>query len=58
MIRALAYSQQEWLTVLDIHPGHVRTEPGNWIAQQIGMDQAPLSIEESANAVLKTVSRV
>ncbi|EMR68032.1 putative aflatoxin biosynthesis ketoreductase nor-1 protein [Eutypa lata UCREL1] len=53
--KALAYSQQEWLTVLDIHPGHARTVPGNWIAHQIGMTQAPLTIEECANAVLKTV---
>ncbi|KAI0899114.1 NAD(P)-binding protein [Annulohypoxylon nitens] len=55
MTQSLAYSQQEWLTVLDIHPGHVRTEPGNWIARQFGSDQAPLTIEESARAVLKTV---
>ncbi|OTA85286.1 hypothetical protein M434DRAFT_24414 [Hypoxylon sp. CO27-5] len=48
--------QQEWLTVLDIHAGNARTEPGNWIARQIGLEQAPLSIDESAKAVLKTVS--
>ncbi|KAI0122337.1 NAD(P)-binding protein [Daldinia grandis] len=55
MTQSLAYSQQDWLTVLDIHPGHVRTGPGNWVAQQIGLDEAPLSIEESASAVLKTI---
>ncbi|CAJ2508339.1 Uu.00g133650.m01.CDS01 [Anthostomella pinea] len=55
MTQALAHSQQEWLTVLDIHPGHSRTGPGNWVARQIGMEQAPLTIDESANAVLETV---
>ncbi|OTA57982.1 NAD(P)-binding protein [Hypoxylon sp. EC38] len=55
LVRALAYSQQEWLTVIDIHPGHARTEPGNWIAKQIGLEEAPLTIDESAKAVLKTV---
>ncbi|KAI0189469.1 NAD(P)-binding protein [Astrocystis sublimbata] len=53
--QCLAFSQQEWLTVMSIHPGHARTEPGNWIARQIGMKQAPQTIDEVANDVLNTV---
>ncbi|KAI1274048.1 NAD(P)-binding protein [Xylaria sp. FL0933] len=55
MTQSLAFSQQDWLTVLDIHPGHARTGPGNWIAQQFGQEQAPYTIEEVAAAVIETV---
>ncbi|KAK8043494.1 NAD(P)-binding Rossmann-fold containing protein [Apiospora rasikravindrae] len=34
---------------------HVKSVPGNWLAKRIGLDEAPLTPEESATAVLKTI---
>lgn len=45
---------QEWLTVVAIHPGLVQTGPGNWVARQVGLEQAPTTIEESATKIVKT----
>ncbi|KAI9152171.1 NAD(P)-binding protein [Paramyrothecium foliicola] len=54
-LRCLTFSQQDWLTVIATTPGNTQTVPGNWIARQIGREQAALTIDESAHATLRTV---
>ncbi|QSZ36216.1 hypothetical protein DSL72_007342 [Monilinia vaccinii-corymbosi] len=46
LIRAI-HCSQPWLITLAFHPGVVQTGPGNWIARQIGMEQAPTTISDS-----------
>ncbi|KAF7863843.1 hypothetical protein EAF04_006808 [Stromatinia cepivora] len=48
------HCSQPWLVILAFHPGLVQTGPGNWIARNMGMEQAPTSINESVtNLVTK-----
>ncbi|KAI6356238.1 Short-chain dehydrogenase red3 [Pyricularia grisea] len=47
---------QEWLTTLVIHPGLVQSEPGNWVAKQIGMAEAPTTIEQAAEGVVNAIT--
>ncbi|KAI1499770.1 hypothetical protein F5X99DRAFT_388565 [Biscogniauxia marginata] len=49
------YCANEWLTTLHLHPGLVQTGPGNWVAQQIGMDKAPVTIEQSVKNITTLV---
>ncbi|KAK8132258.1 hypothetical protein PG999_000431 [Apiospora kogelbergensis] len=56
--QSLTFIQKEWLTVKDIHPGHVHSGPGNWLAKRLGLDQAPVTTIESASAVLNTIDVV
>jgi NAD(P)-dependent dehydrogenase (short-subunit alcohol dehydrogenase family) len=44
-------STNPWLTTVIIHPGLVQTGPGNWVAQQHGMSQAPDSIDDCVTSV-------
>ncbi|KAK8104453.1 Short-chain dehydrogenase/reductase SDR [Apiospora kogelbergensis] len=46
---------KKWLTVIDINPCHVHSGPGNWLAERLDLDQAPLATVESASAVLNTI---
>ncbi|KAI0003942.1 NAD(P)-binding protein [Xylariaceae sp. FL0662B] len=46
---------QEWLTVVTLHPGLVQTPQGNWVAQQVGLDQAPTTVEESSTSIVKVI---
>ncbi|KAI5867515.1 hypothetical protein GGS23DRAFT_181540 [Durotheca rogersii] len=49
------YCANEWLTTLHIHPGLVQTGPGNWVAQQIGLEKAPYTIEHSVERITSLV---
>ncbi|KAJ8132695.1 hypothetical protein O1611_g925 [Lasiodiplodia mahajangana] len=47
------YAGNEWLTTICIHPGLVQTGPGNWVARQIGMKEAPYTIEQAVTSIMK-----
>jgi NAD(P)-dependent dehydrogenase (short-subunit alcohol dehydrogenase family) len=55
IVQCLAFSQKDWLTVIATTPGNTQTEPGNWIARQLGAEKAALTIDESTTALLKIV---
>ncbi|KAI0434389.1 aflatoxin biosynthesis ketoreductase nor-1 [Xylaria sp. FL1042] len=44
-IASALHFTNEWLIVVPIYPGLVQTPSGNWVAQQIGMEKAPISME-------------
>ena len=43
------------ITAFPIHPGWVRTEMGNVGAKIAGMDEAPMTLEQSVTGILKIV---
>ncbi|KAI1433778.1 NAD(P)-binding protein [Xylaria sp. CBS 124048] len=45
----------EWLTVLPLHPGLVQTAQGNWVANYVGLEQAPTTREDSASSIVKVI---
>ncbi|KAJ2999382.1 hypothetical protein NUW58_g10 [Xylaria curta] len=47
------YVANEWLTTLHLHPGLVQTGPGNWIAREIGLKEAPYTIDQSVASIIK-----
>ncbi|KAL4972516.1 NAD(P)-binding protein [Aspergillus desertorum] len=47
----------EWLVVLNIHPGHVRTELGNRAARAMGIEEAPTTVDESATGVIMLIDQ-
>ncbi|KAF6829562.1 toxin biosynthesis [Colletotrichum plurivorum] len=49
------FAGNEWLTTLLLHPGLVQTEPGNWVARQIGMEKAPVTIHDCVTQVVATI---
>ncbi|KAL3477600.1 NAD(P)-binding protein [Aspergillus californicus] len=51
---AICFSQ-DWLVALTLHPGFVQSGPGNWVANQFGMEKAPTTIEESAAGIIKVI---
>ncbi|KAI1120199.1 NAD(P)-binding protein [Nemania abortiva] len=53
--QSLAFSQRDWLTVYNIHPGNTQTDPGNWIARQLGREKATYTAHETATAIIKTI---
>ncbi|KAL4783256.1 hypothetical protein BJX76DRAFT_330156 [Aspergillus varians] len=52
--QAICYSQ-DWVVALALHPGHVQTGPGNWAANQLGMEKAPTTIEQSVSSIIKVI---
>ncbi|KAL4995505.1 NAD(P)-binding protein [Aspergillus recurvatus] len=48
---------QEWLVVLSIHPGHVRTELGNRAARALGLEEAPIPVDESVTEIMKLIDQ-
>ncbi|KAL5042768.1 hypothetical protein BDW71DRAFT_200319 [Aspergillus fruticulosus] len=48
---------QEWLVVLSIHPGHVRTELGNRAARAMGLEEAPTPVAESATEIMELIDQ-
>lgn len=44
--------ENDWLVAFPLHPGFVQTEMGNGAARVLGMEQAPMTLEESVKAQL------
>ena len=43
------------ITAFPIHPGWVKTDMGNSVAKVVGMDEAPMTLEQSVTGILKIV---
>ncbi|KAI9374703.1 NAD(P)-binding protein [Aspergillus egyptiacus] len=46
---------QPWLIAVAVQPGHTQTVPGNWAAQLLGLEQAPVTLAESVSGVMRLV---
>jgi norsolorinic acid ketoreductase len=44
--------ENDWLVAFPLHPGFVQTEMGNGAARVLGMEQAPMTLEDSIKAQL------
>ncbi|KAL2810942.1 NAD(P)-binding protein [Aspergillus granulosus] len=49
------HHKHPWLTAVALQPGHVKTEPGNWVAREIGLEEAPTTVEESVSKIINVV---
>ena len=47
--------ENDWLVAFPMHPGFVQTEMGNGAARAIGMEQAPMTLEDSIKAQLNRI---
>ncbi|RAH42319.1 NAD(P)-binding protein [Aspergillus brunneoviolaceus CBS 621.78] len=56
LTHALHHSQ-DFLIALTLHPGHVQTVPGNWIARQVGMEKAPTTVADSAASIIRVIDQ-
>lgn len=50
------HTEEPWLTTFALDPGWVQTDMGNGGARAFGMEQAPLSIEESVTGQYKVLT--
>lgn len=51
-----AFFENEWLTAVVVQPGWVQSDSGNASAKMLmGMEKAPLAVDECAEAVLKLI---
>ena len=50
--------ENEWLSVVSLSPGWVKTEMGNFAAKSVGMEEAPLTIEESVQGCIGIIDQV
>ncbi|KAI1120198.1 aflatoxin biosynthesis ketoreductase nor-1 [Nemania abortiva] len=51
-IASALHFTNEWLTIVPIYPGLVQTPAGNWVAQQIGLEEAPITVDLCVERVL------
>jgi norsolorinic acid ketoreductase len=49
------YVENEWLTAVALQPGWVQTEMGNFATKCVGMDSAPMKVEDSVAGCLKVI---
>ncbi|CAF1499861.1 unnamed protein product, partial [Rotaria sordida] len=47
--------KKDGLIAFPLHPGFVQTDLGNPFAKSVGMDQAPVTIEDSIKGQLKVI---
>lgn len=47
--------ENDWLTALALQPGWVQTEMGNFAAKSVGMESAPMKLEDSVAGCLKVI---
>lgn len=50
--------ENEWLSVLALSPGWVKTEMGNFAAKSVGMEEAPLTVEQSVEGSLRIIDQL
>lgn len=55
---ARMHVENEWLSVVSLSPGWVKTEMGNFAAKSVGMEEAPLTIEESVQGCIGIIDQV
>ncbi|KAJ9657945.1 hypothetical protein H2198_004029 [Neophaeococcomyces mojaviensis] len=48
-----ANSEEDKIVIVSVHPGWVQTDMGNRAASKLGMDAAPLSMEESVKGLVE-----
>lgn len=49
------HTENDWLTAVALHPGWVQTELGNYTAKMVGMERAPMKLEDSIKGCLKVI---
>ncbi|KAI1181612.1 hypothetical protein F5B17DRAFT_436579 [Nemania serpens] len=54
-IASALHFTNEWLTIVPIHPGLVQTPSGNYVAKQIGLEEAPVTVELCVERILSFV---
>lgn len=47
--------ENDWLTAMALQPGWVKTDMGNYAAKCVGMDSAPMKLEDSVAGCLKVI---
>ncbi|EHL02926.1 putative Aflatoxin biosynthesis ketoreductase nor-1 [Glarea lozoyensis 74030] len=47
--------ENDWLTAVSLQPGWVQTEMGKFAAKAIGMEDAPMKLEDSVRGCLKVI---
>lgn len=47
--------ENDWLVAFPLHPGFVQTEMGNGAARVLGMEQAPMTLEDSVKVQLARI---
>jgi norsolorinic acid ketoreductase len=50
--------ENDWLTAVALQPGWVQTEMGNRAANAVGLDSAPMNLEDSVEGCLKVIDVV
>lgn len=48
-------AEDDWLTTFILDPGFVQTESGNAAARIFGMEEAPLTVDESVDGMLNVI---
>lgn len=54
MVRRI-HVENEWLTTVALQPGWVQTDMGNFAAQAVGMQSAPMKLQDSVAGCLKII---
>lgn len=49
------HAENDWLTALSLQPGWAQTEMGNFAARSVGMETAPMKLEDSVAGSLKII---
>ncbi|KAH7406390.1 putative aflatoxin biosynthesis ketoreductase nor-1 [Phaeosphaeria sp. MPI-PUGE-AT-0046c] len=57
MLRRI-HLENEWLSVVALSPGWVKTEMGNFAAKSVGMEEAPLTVEESVKGCFVIIDQL
>jgi len=47
--------ENDWLTAVALQPGWVQTDMGKFAAKAVGMEVAPMKLEDSVKGYLKVV---
>jgi norsolorinic acid ketoreductase len=47
--------ENDWLTAVALQPGWVQTEMGNFAAKSVGLESAPVKLEDSVKGCLKVI---